>query len=124
VTGLLLVSCLAYSFNYEDGSDTLLRNVRGCLLNWTALCAICSACSLLLVGFLLGLFFEPADGGDMFLRIVGIFSEYTALNIGERIVPTHCCESLRSYDCTKVLDCLANYANIIHYISHYEVNLT
>jgi hypothetical protein len=37
VTGLLLVSCLAYSLNHEDGGDTLLRSLRGCLLDWTAL---------------------------------------------------------------------------------------
>jgi hypothetical protein len=31
-------------------------------------------------GFLLGLFFDPEEGGDMFLRNVGGFStEYTAL---------------------------------------------
>jgi hypothetical protein len=30
-----------------------------------------SACHLLHAGFLLGLFFEPEDGGDMFLQNVG-----------------------------------------------------
>jgi hypothetical protein len=30
-----------------------------------------SACYLLQDGFLIGLFFEPEDGGDMFLRNAG-----------------------------------------------------
>jgi hypothetical protein len=34
-----------------------------------------------LAGFLLGLFFDPEDGGDMFLRNVDSFStDYTALH--------------------------------------------
>jgi hypothetical protein len=35
---------------------------------------------LLYAGFLFGIFFEPEDGGDMFLRIMGLLStDYTAL---------------------------------------------
>jgi hypothetical protein len=38
------------------------------------------ACHLLLRWFLAGLFFEPEDGGDMFLRNVGgLSTDYTAL---------------------------------------------
>jgi hypothetical protein len=33
--------------------------------------ANCCACYLLHAGFLLGLFFDPEDGGDMFLQNVG-----------------------------------------------------
>jgi hypothetical protein len=33
--------------------------------------ADCSVCYMLHAGFLLGLFFDPEDGGDMFLRNVG-----------------------------------------------------
>jgi hypothetical protein len=32
------------------------------------------ACHLLHTGFLLGFFFDPEDGGDMFLRNVGVIS--------------------------------------------------
>jgi hypothetical protein len=39
-----------------------------------------STCYLLHAGFLLGLFFDPKDGGNMFLRNVGRLSmDYTAL---------------------------------------------
>jgi hypothetical protein len=38
------------------------------------------ACYLLHVGILIGLFIDPEDGGDIFLRNVGRFStNYTAL---------------------------------------------
>jgi hypothetical protein len=39
-----------------------------------------SVCYLLYIGFLLGLFFDPEDGGDMLLRNIGRLSmEYTTL---------------------------------------------
>jgi hypothetical protein len=39
------------------------------------------ACYMLRVGFLLGLFFDPEDGGDMFLWNVGLLStDYKALH--------------------------------------------
>jgi hypothetical protein len=39
-----------------------------------------SACCLLHAGFLLGLFFDPEDGGNMFFQNVGRLSpDYTAL---------------------------------------------
>jgi hypothetical protein len=39
-----------------------------------------SACYLLHTGFLLGLFFDPEDGSDVFFRNVGCLStDYTAL---------------------------------------------
>jgi hypothetical protein len=38
------------------------------------------ACCLIHAGFLLVLFFDPEDGGDMFLRIIDYLStDYTAL---------------------------------------------
>jgi hypothetical protein len=40
---------------------------------WSSLKAewLCSACCLLHAGLLLGLFFDPEDGRDVFLRNVG-----------------------------------------------------
>jgi hypothetical protein len=39
-----------------------------------------SVCHLIHAGFLLGLFFDPEDGGDMFLLNIGSLSiDYTAL---------------------------------------------
>jgi hypothetical protein len=50
-------------------------------------------------GFLLGLFFNPEDGGDMFLRNVGWLStDYTARYIPEdRTLHEHRCENLKSH---------------------------
>jgi hypothetical protein len=44
---------------WEDNIKMVLREIAG------------SACYLLHAGFLLGFFFDPEEGGDMFLRNVG-----------------------------------------------------
>jgi hypothetical protein len=49
-------------------------------------------------GFLFGLFFDPEDGGDMFLRNVGYLSkDYMALYPEDRNHRIHGCENLRYY---------------------------
>jgi hypothetical protein len=46
-----------------------------------------------LAGFLLGIFFHPEDGGDMFLRNVGCFSAGSKAGS----IHNHSCENFRSY---------------------------
>jgi hypothetical protein len=49
-------------------------------------------------GFLLGIFFDPEDGGDIFLRNIGWLSMATLRYIPEdSILHNHCCENLKSY---------------------------
>jgi hypothetical protein len=58
----------------------------------------CSARHLYHVGFLLGflVFFDPEDGGVMFLRIIGWLStDYTA---SDTSLHNHCWENLKSYE--------------------------
>jgi hypothetical protein len=44
------------------------------------------------------LFFDPKDGGDMFLRKFGRLSvDYMAYILEDRTVHNHCCENLKSY---------------------------
>jgi hypothetical protein len=48
--------------------------------------------------FLVGLFFDPEDGGDMFLRNVCYFQRITRRYIPEGIIlHNHLCENLKSY---------------------------
>jgi hypothetical protein len=54
------------------------------LHNPTFLQTMCSACCVLYSGFLLGLPFNPEDGGDIFLQCVGWLS-------------VQYCENLKSY---------------------------
>jgi hypothetical protein len=50
---------------------------------------ISSSCYLLHSGFFLGLFFNPEDGGDMFLLNIGCFStDYMALYPVELFINT------------------------------------
>jgi hypothetical protein len=50
------------------------------------------------IGFLIGLFFYPEDGGDMFLRIVVWLSmDYTAFCPRRYNSPCHCCKNLKFY---------------------------
>jgi hypothetical protein len=49
-------------------------------------------------GFLLGLIFHHVDGGDIFLRNVGLLSmDYTVSYPEERTLHNHCCENPISY---------------------------
>jgi hypothetical protein len=51
----------------EDPYSSIVSNLRNIMERIRKY----SACYLLPAGFLLGLFFDPEDGGDMFLRNVG-----------------------------------------------------
>jgi hypothetical protein len=58
----------------------------------------------LLSGFLLGLFFDPENRSDMFLRNVGDFKWTTRRYIPEdRPLSNHGCEDLKSYKLRKCL---------------------
>jgi hypothetical protein len=48
------------------------------------------------VGFLLDLFFDPKDGGDIFLRNVGLSPKYAVLHPEDRTVRNHSCDTLKS----------------------------
>jgi hypothetical protein len=56
-------------------------------------------CGKLHARFLLGLFFDTENGGDMFFRNVGWLStDYTALYPRDRTLHSHSCEKLKSYN--------------------------
>jgi hypothetical protein len=55
------------------------------------------ACYLLQAGYLLALFFDPEDGGDMFLRNAGDFQRTTLHYISKCRTPiNHCYENLKT----------------------------
>jgi hypothetical protein len=57
-----------------------------------------ATCYVLRAGFLLGLLFNPEEGGDMFLRKVGLLHRTTRRYVLEyRILHNHSCENLRTY---------------------------
>jgi hypothetical protein len=56
------------------------------------------ACCLLHAGIFLGLFFNPEDGSDMFLRNTGRLStDYMMLYSRNRTLHNYCCENLKSH---------------------------
>jgi hypothetical protein len=99
----------------EDGCSMLLRiiesltNLHGVIIQMTVVWHVtydrsnhrqAVVCKLWIfpsasVCFLLALFFCPEDGGDMFVRNVGISPNYTALQ--PRQFHTHHCERLKPY---------------------------
>jgi hypothetical protein len=54
------------------------------------------ACHLLLVGILLGVLFNPEDGGDMFLQNTGILQTTYHYNPEDCTLHIHYCENLKS----------------------------